>query len=323
MMPTAVPGGLPDEYLQVQYLESGGTQHFWTDVEVQDGLTVESRQSLISGNDSYLFGGADGSNDNRTCFNGFYRKSVQGAYPGTYYNSAISGAEYGDIYTIKTTHENGVATIYVNGSLLGTLTRTGSVVGNGTKCVCFGAGRYYNPTTKAANFFKGKVYFIKVSKGNALLANYVPCVRIADSKPGMYDLVGRQFYTNAGTDEFVAGFDGWDYFIYQKYGNTTRLCPVQIPITAGQTITIAWSGNKSSSYTYKLWGLHDDATFNETTRTNLGCGDIPSAIRQEGQLVYTVATSGNLVVGGLNAPGSGQSINAYTFPGDWIKVKIT
>jgi len=32
---------------------------------------------------------------------------------------------------------------------------------------------------------------------------FIPALRIADIKPGLYDLVNNQFYTNAGTGEFL------------------------------------------------------------------------------------------------------------------------
>lgn len=43
----------------------------------------------------------------------------------------------------------------------------------------------------------------KIKQGGAVSANFVPCVRKSDSKPGMYDTVTKTFYTNAGTGEFI------------------------------------------------------------------------------------------------------------------------
>ena len=40
------------------------------------------------------------------------------------------------------------------------------------------------------------------SKGIAV-CDLIPALRIADSKPGMYDLVTGQFFTNKGTGEFI------------------------------------------------------------------------------------------------------------------------
>lgn len=35
------------------------------------------------------------------------------------------------------------------------------------------------------------------------LRDYLPALRLANSKPGLYDLVNSQFYTNSGTGEFL------------------------------------------------------------------------------------------------------------------------
>lgn len=49
------------------------------------------------------------------------------------------------------------------------------------------------------------VYDFKLYEGDNLVRHYIPCVRKSDNKPGLYDLIGRQFYTNSGTGEFLYG----------------------------------------------------------------------------------------------------------------------
>lgn len=55
--------------------------------------------------------------------------------------------------------------------------------------------------------FNGKIYSCVVRKGDSIVMNLVPCYKIAGGEIGMYDLVGRQFYTNAGTGVFQKGAD--------------------------------------------------------------------------------------------------------------------
>jgi len=52
---------------------------------------------------------------------------------------------------------------------------------------------------------KTKWYGLKLYKNNTLIQNFVPCYRKSDNVIGMYDLVGKQFYTNAGTGTFLKG----------------------------------------------------------------------------------------------------------------------
>ena len=54
---------------------------------------------------------------------------------------------------------------------------------------------------KLENF---KIY----NENEELVRNFIPCKRIIDNKPGLYDLVNNLFYTNQGTgDDFIAGPD--------------------------------------------------------------------------------------------------------------------
>jgi len=47
-----------------------------------------------------------------------------------------------------------------------------------------------------------KLYYCKIYESGTLVRDYVPCLRIADNKPGLYDLVNNKFYINknAGAD---------------------------------------------------------------------------------------------------------------------------
>ena len=48
-----------------------------------------------------------------------------------------------------------------------------------------------------------RLYGLKMRTNGVPIRNFIPCVRKADSKPGMYDTVTKTFYTNAGTGEFI------------------------------------------------------------------------------------------------------------------------
>ena len=51
----------------------------------------------------------------------------------------------------------------------------------------------------------GRIYRAKISEGNEIIADLIPVMRNSDSKVGMRDTVTGQFFTNAGTGEFIAG----------------------------------------------------------------------------------------------------------------------
>lgn len=58
-----------------------------------------------------------------------------------------------------------------------------------------------------SQYFRGKIFHFSIegNEGNSL--DLIPCYRISDRKPGMYDIVNNVFYTNAGTGEFSYGPD--------------------------------------------------------------------------------------------------------------------
>ena len=53
------------------------------------------------------------------------------------------------------------------------------------------------------------LYELKISDNDKIIADFVPVYRRSDSKPGLYDLVNGEFYTNAATsgNDFTFGPD--------------------------------------------------------------------------------------------------------------------
>ncbi len=194
---------IPVEYQEVEYIESTGTQYFWTDINIQDNLTVDSVQTFISG-DSYLFGGdIDLASNSKICFNGYYNKKVQAAYPSKYYTYGNVNNDNKTVYHLVSTHANGRRLCYVNDEKIYDYSGYGTTRSSDAKCICFGFNRAGTPR----NFYIGKVYSIKVSQDNVILANFIPCYRKSDDEIGMYDTVTGTFFTNQGTGTFLKGND--------------------------------------------------------------------------------------------------------------------
>ena len=53
--------------------------------------------------------------------------------------------------------------------------------------------------------------------GDNLIREYIPCYRKSDGKIGMYDMASGQFFTNAGTGEFLKGEDVKKVVKYFRY----------------------------------------------------------------------------------------------------------
>lgn len=53
--------------------------------------------------------------------------------------------------------------------------------------------------------YKGKCYGVKISEGNQLVRHFIPVKRKSDGVIGMYELVGRKFYTSPNGEAFTGG----------------------------------------------------------------------------------------------------------------------
>lgn len=195
---------LPAEYQEVEFITANGRQWFWSDVLIQDGLTVDAIQSFAGG-DSYLFGGyADNTGNNRCSYSGHYASRVQSAYPGYF----IAGSIYseGTVFHVITTFKDGHRTMYIDGVNVLDDSRGTAVQETGKYCVVFGQRSKGDDTPgTVSNAYYGSLYSLKVSKNSVLLADYVPCYRKSDNRPGMYDLVLGKYYASESGTDFIAG----------------------------------------------------------------------------------------------------------------------
>ena len=64
-------------------------------------------------------------------------------------------------------------------------------------------GLNYTGTMSATGKFR--IYNYKLTKNNSLVRNFVPCYRKSDNVIGMYDIINKTFYTNAGSGTFTKG----------------------------------------------------------------------------------------------------------------------
>lgn len=50
---------------------------------------------------------------------------------------------------------------------------------------------------------QARMYYSWMKFGDILVREFIPALRVSDSKPGLYDTVNSVFYTNAGSGEFL------------------------------------------------------------------------------------------------------------------------
>lgn len=195
--------GLPGEYRRIEYIESSGTQYIKTGIAPFTAIGFEctylAKSNLSTGTYGAIFGGrlvsknndfqlttytpsSDysgdmryGSNDN----NALLLKNVKQTAKLINYvytapdNTAITLPDYEWDISSALSYKQ----IYLFG-----LNNGGMFTQSGKGC---------------------RIYSIKFYNGETIIANFIPCVRKSDNKPGMYDTVTKTFFTNAGTGEFI------------------------------------------------------------------------------------------------------------------------
>ena len=68
---------------------------------------------------------------------------------------------------------------------------------------------YINTSRRAAQTRDDviKWYFFRIYDNDTLIRDYIPCVRLTDSKAGFYDLANNTFNPSIGTQDFTAGYN--------------------------------------------------------------------------------------------------------------------
>lgn len=204
---------LPDEYQQVEYIQSSGTQRINTGIAPNDdnygfktkfkmtdtpsdwslmnigGATVDKHRFGIGGyrSNNWQISYIRGMVDNLHCYanvdNPKPQTNIDYEVEYNYNGNRIFKLNGVDVLTNIPKGENPI-----------TYTNTWNIF-----CQAWG-------TTNYTRFFMGKLYYMKIYLGTTLVRDFVPCYRKSDNVAGMYDLVNDVFYTNAGSGSFTVDY---------------------------------------------------------------------------------------------------------------------
>lgn len=192
--------GLPLGYTLLDYIESSGTQYIDTGIIANNstGFYVDA-QKLNTASDAIVIGSRE-SNSNTRCWVDIDHS-----------NNGVLVFGWGD----SKRSPNIIGTNRFQAFLNFMNSRNGIV--DGQECPDFATLLQSSLPTQTRNLylckanysggdfpFVGKVYSVKISQNDTFARNFVPC-KNASGVVGMYDTVSGQFFTNAGTGDFVAG----------------------------------------------------------------------------------------------------------------------
>lgn len=193
---------LPDEYQEVEWIESTGTQYIDLGHKVNQNDDFEIIFAMTDST-HYTNSGVFGAlNTNWATGNGYGIATYY--YNGNYWISfyvsktGTTGVPYlyqgsaqtFNKYKIVVQNKN----VYVNDSYIGTSTIADATVNNNAYL--------FKMNYSSGLIVKAKIYYYKDS-----VCELIPCYRISDNVIGMYDIANDTFLTNSGTGTFTKGAD--------------------------------------------------------------------------------------------------------------------
>ena len=214
----------PSDYTQLEYIESTGTQ--WIDTGIattNNNLGFMLEAMPLTSADVYPMGSR--ATNGGTRFFGIRSYSDNTfSYGWSDYLRATASQSYVNVRTTMSLNwlNSKKVTIGNDNNNLATAN-----IANGRNITLFGVNGQL--------LWKGRIYRAQISEGNGIVANLIPVMRNSDGKVGMRDTVTGQFFTNAGTGEFIAGprfveyieFDGNSWI---NTGFTQQTCRVEFGV---------------------------------------------------------------------------------------------
>ena len=215
---------LPSGYTQLEYIESTGTQYIDTGIATTNndfGFMLEAMP--LTSSDVYPIG-SRATNGGTRFFGVRSNSSTSFSYGWSFWTTATASQSYVNVRTTMSLNwlNSKKATIGDDSNDLATAN-----IANGRNITLFGVNGQL--------LWTGRIYHAQISEGTGIVANFIPVMRNSDSKVGMYDTVTGQFFTNAGTGEFIAGprfveyieFDGNSWI---DTGITQQTCRIEFGV---------------------------------------------------------------------------------------------
>ena len=189
---------LPEGYTQVAYIQSGGTQYVDTGFKPNQDTRVVMDFELLSINGQYadpIFGVRTSATANA-----YYLWCPGTASSNERYQSGYNnGSTYPAVTRVgRHTVDKNKNVTTVDGVTTEAAYAAFTTAWNMLLFQSYNNGNLYSQTTKM------RLYSCQTYDNDALIRDYIPC-ETPDGEVGLYDLVTREFYGNAGTGAFIAG----------------------------------------------------------------------------------------------------------------------
>lgn len=189
--PTTNPGGLPDGYTELNYIQSSGTQYINTGFKPnQDTRVVMDIQALTAGTIAFFGSRSDATSNTYTMWM-ISESQVRSDYNAEQDNITISALN-------RLTIDKNKNNTTVNGIAVSASYAAFSAPDNLVLLTQSTAGSVDSKKMSA------RLYSCQVYDNGILVRDFIPA-KNSNNVVGLYELVGQTFYTNSGTGTFMAG----------------------------------------------------------------------------------------------------------------------
>lgn len=185
---------LPEQYQQVEYIQSTGTQYIDTGIKTDVDIAMESVLKTTAASNELDYSGA--------CYNGRLGWLLFGSYEN---GKLVCYFARDNRAGVEIKFDNNFHKYYLKNGLQ----KIDNVSNNNTitqMATDFNIYLFKGNVDFEANFVEKQIIkYFKIWKNETLVRDFIPCYRKSDGVIGFYDLVTRTFFTNAGTGTFIAG----------------------------------------------------------------------------------------------------------------------
>lgn len=202
---------LPNEYQEVEYLESNGTQYINTGFVANEyPLELDAIMCWTAGFNATGekdFWGNYSSNISSTsqvfvcgkssAASAWYQWGGSSWVPLTNANLKLYDKQFTRFIYNGTSGRKA----YINGVQYTSSISNNSMISQTTNPI----GLFSGAGNRAYCAASVRIYKASIISNNVMVRKFIPCYRKNDNKPGMYDLINGTFYINAGTGEFICG----------------------------------------------------------------------------------------------------------------------
>ena len=184
---------LPSGYTELTYIQSSGTQYINTGLKPNQNTRIVMHVNPISiTSNAWAFGGRNANDNNGK---GVFFSYSELLWNAVYYDSSGIKSFSGISSTADLNIDYDKNTCTINGVSVNFTAKTFKSDFNITLLAC-------NTGGTVAGHLSANLYSCQIYDNGTLVRDFKPCIN-ASGEVGLFDMVNRQFYGNAGTGVFT------------------------------------------------------------------------------------------------------------------------